>query len=1137
MKYTTLLLWAVILCLHKPTTTFCQPTTPEMDSMRAVWEDVSQHDTVRLNAANAFLAQQAKRHRPDTAISQGMYDLATEKELWKYAIKALNFQAGASFFVMNFELAEKQVYQRVELAEKHGKPEDIADAYISLGQIAQMKRDFAGAIKLGKQAIDILGDATTGNVSWANYMQGLNYLQLKNYDSTHYYFDIAIQHADKNQNHSVATELYTEMLTQMNKAGDCPGARDFGYRAVRHAAAIKDTFGTGRFYMELGRAHACMGHHDSAKLDYTLALPSFVAVKNKQWEHHARWYRSTKLRDEENYTEAVEELMKCIEISEEMQVWHMLASDYLYLAEILIQQDRPVRAREFTLQALDRMEGLKNLQDYWSWANHILGTTYASELGTGEDSLALIHFTKALDYAEQMPRESPYRMANALLGIGDVHSVYPYDEPEIDKAIEAYERAVGYARRIRAPEGFVKANYKLGGAYLAKGNSASALKHCTTAYEVGSKRGPVIVTADACHCIYQVHRRDGDYRKALDFFELYHVLKDSTELEESQEMIVQFELEKQRLADSIVAVQERAELEMAYQEEVTQKEGQRNTYLVGGLGVLLLSAFLGTRLQLSRNRRKMLETEKDQEHAEAVRLQELDQLKTDLYTNITHEFRTPLTVISGMAAELKEHPTKTGDISTIIQRNSSILLNLVNQMLDLTKVESGKLEVNTVSGDVIEYIGYITQSFQSMAATKDITLHVLNKDHSLTMDYDPDKLMQVLSNLLSNSIKFTPGGGNIYVTTSANGALEMEVRDTGIGIPEANLPHIFDRFYQVTDTEHKTLVGTGIGLALTKQLVELMGGSIEVSSTKGKGTVFYVSLPITQETAEEDPVDFNPDSVREVAAVYAASTISQKPVAAVVPSLKVMPRLLLIEDNPDVQHFLQTILENDYKLSLAADGKQGVDTAFETIPDIIITDVMMPEKDGYQVCDELKSNERTNHIPIVMLTAKADAGSRIEGLKKGADAYLAKPFDKEELLVRLAKLLELRQTLQARYTSGEPVEIQEPTQELDEFIVKLNAFIHENMSRSDFNIAAICKEMIMSRSSLHKKVKALTGRSISLYVRLLRVQKAKVLLESTDMHVAEVGYEVGFADPAYFSKCFSDEYGVPPSTITRSGSI
>ena len=273
--------------------------------------------------------------------------------------------------------------------------------------------------------------------------------------------------------------------------------------------------------------------------------------------------------------------------------------------------------------------------------------------------------------------------------------------------------------------------------------------------------------ADACDCLYQANKERRNFEDALAYFEQYKALQDSNDIQTSKDQLVQFEFERQRLTDSLAAVQERADLEVAYQAQVSLKEQQRNIYLLVGIGILAFAGFLGLRLQYARRHEKLLEAEKEREHAEAVRLQELDQLKTDLYTNITHEFRTPLTVISGMAAELKGHPEKSSEVSTIVQRNSAVLLNLVNQMLDLSKVESGNLDVSTVSGDVVEYVGYITQSFQSMAATKDISLGVHHAEESFTMDYDPDKLMQILSNLLSNAIKFTRGGGNILVSTSS----------------------------------------------------------------------------------------------------------------------------------------------------------------------------------------------------------------------------------------------------------------------------------------------------------------------------------------------------------------------------------
>lgn len=744
----------------------------------------------------------------------------------------------------------------------------------------------------------------------------------------------------------------------------------------------------------------------------------------------------------------------------------------------------------------------------------------------GDYDQALNHYQEALRIYEELENETAQGSVRSRIA-----NLYKYKK-EYRKSLEAFETNLELYRSIDNDNGIAWMLVYMGEVYELLNEYQNAIAVCEQAEPLMQKIDHLRGQKKVCNCLADLYYYEGRYKDAYDQIELYLAYDTEMNLESTEQQAVQWEFEKERLTDSLEQVQERGRIELTYQAEVASQKQQRNIYLLGALVALFAAAFLTMRLRYSRKQRIMLEAEKKREQAEAVRLQELDKLKTDLYTNITHEFRTPLTVISGMVAELKDHPDKMTEVSTIVQRNTSVLLNLVTQMLDLSKVESGNLDVNSISGDVVEYIGYITQSFQSMAATKDISLHVINKDESMVMDYDPDKLMQILSNLLSNSIKFTPGGGNIYVTTSSNGALEVEVRDTGVGIAEEDLPHVFDRFYQVADTENKSLVGTGIGLALTKQLVDLMGGTISASSVTGKGTTFHVSLPVTRESENID-IDFDPESVRDVAYVFAAGTIAQKPVAGVVPSLRVLPRLLIIEDNPDVQHYLQTILENHYKITLAPDGKQGIDTALEMIPDIVITDVMMPEKDGFQVCDELKSNERTNHIPIVMLTAKADADSRIEGLRTGADAYLAKPFNKEELLIRLKKLLQLRRTLHARYTSGAPIEVAKETELQDEFIIKLNTFVHDHMADSNFSTASVCREMGMSRSTLHKKVKALTGRSTSLYIRFLRVQHGKTLLRTTDLNVSEVAYDVGFSDPAYFSKCFSEEFGMPPSAFKQ----
>ena len=408
------------------------------------------------------------------------------------------------------------------------------------------------------------------------------------------------------------------------------------------------------------------------------------------------------------------------------------------------------------------------------------------------------------------------------------------------------------------------------------------------------------------------------------------------------------------------------------------------------------------------------------ELAENQRLIELDHFKTNLYTNITHEFRTPLTIILGMVDQIRNRPKEYLTVGLdMIERNGKNLLNLINQMLDLRKLESGTLKVNWVKDDLLHYMRYITDSFHSYGKIKNIQLHFLTDLPNMIMDYDPDKILIVFSNLVSNAIKFTPEGGNIYISVEKDimepDYLKITVKDTGIGISKDNLSHIFDLFYQVDETNIQQVTGTGIGLALTKGLVKLLEGSITVQSTQGKGTTFLVRLPIKQEAVMLTPSERAIVTSKVMALVPDIS--EEKLIHANETNLVEKPQVLIIEDNPDVVRYLTICLEQRYQIEVSNDGQDGIDRALKIIPDLIICDVMMAKKDGFEVTQILKNDPHTSHIPIILLTAKTDLRSKIGGLERGADAYMSKPFDKTELLVRLKKLLELRQKLRHYYLS------------------------------------------------------------------------------------------------------------------------
>jgi len=526
------------------------------------------------------------------------------------------------------------------------------------------------------------------------------------------------------------------------------------------------------------------------------------------------------------------------------------------------------------------------------------------------------------------------------------------------------------------------------------------------------------------------------------------------------------------------------------------------------------------------------------EKADNRRLQELNALKTRLYTNITHEFRTPLTVIMGMVNNIKGH----NEEKQLIKRNSKNLLRLVNQLLDMSKLDSGLLKVETVHADIIYYLKYLTESFFSMANEKQIQLSFSTELQELFMDFDEEKIQHIIYNLLSNALKFTPEGGTITLHVKdlqllGKPHLQIKISDTGTGIPPEDLPFIFNRFYQVENTKSTAHIysGTGIGLAITKELVELLGGHIVVESRINVGSDFLVFLPITQAAVTSQKVM---DSVF----LPSQATTRQDNIDATFHWMLdeediARPSLLIIEDNQDVIRYIESLLQKSFQIETASNGQEGIDKALASLPDIIISDVMMPQKDGYTVCQELKKDDRSSHIPIILLTAKATTEDRMEGLRGGADAYLVKPFNKEELFIRLEQLINLRKRLQQHYSSKEFLltpEVNKPIHSPDEiFLHKLIKTVRNRLDDTELSVDDLCQAANLSNMQVNRKLKALTGKTPSRFIRAMRLQKALELLQTTNLNISEIAYNLGFSDPNYFSRVFSEEFGYPPGSLRK----
>jgi len=525
--------------------------------------------------------------------------------------------------------------------------------------------------------------------------------------------------------------------------------------------------------------------------------------------------------------------------------------------------------------------------------------------------------------------------------------------------------------------------------------------------------------------------------------------------------------------------------------------------------------------------------------SESKRLKEVNEFKNNLFTNITHEFRTPLTVIKGMTGTIRSN-YKNKELEELensiemIERNSDDLLHLVNEMLDLAKLESGNMELQLVQTDVIPFLKYLSESFESYAEENQIKLTIYSEIDSLVMDFDANKLTSVISNLLSNAIKFTPESGKIIVhinkiSQNETPQLYIKVKDSGIGIAEEEISNIFSRFYQTDGSMIRESEGTGIGLALTKELVELMRGTIEVKSSLDAGSEFCVTIPITTNAPKSDTSKIN---------ITPNTTLSRTPSIQIdekIDENSNLPLVLIIEDNLDVTHYLKTCLKGKYETLHVPNGIKGIEAAFEKIPDIIISDVMMPGKDGFEVCETLKSDERTDHIPIIILTAKASLEDKLKGLTRGADAYLAKPFIKEELFVRLEKLVTNRKKLISKIQNeGSSVLLKKRSKNPKiQFLQKIVKLIHEDIGDSNFGSEELSKKLHISESQLYRKIKAITEKSTAVFIRSIRLQHAKELLSTTDKTISEVAYDVGFNDPSWFSRAFKKEFGYSPTAASK----
>lgn len=714
-------------------------------------------------------------------------------------------------------------------------------------------------------------------------------------------------------------------------------------------------------------------------------------------------------------------------------------------------------------------------------------------------------------------------IANSNLGISLCHNHFGgiYEKRRAwDKALAEYHSAYDIMKASSDKWHWLESCLSLARAYFYKGDKANANKYLAQARDTATDIKSLEHLAKVYQLYYLINEADGNFNEALRNYKLYNVYTDSVVNTKNyihlQNTIVNYERKKRDL--DVATIKSNFERE--------RRLTQALIYFAAGLisvSFIALLALLYALRMRARNQRIMQKTEK---------------MRTNFFTNITHEFRTPLTAILGLGEQLESGQLKKDKeimaAGSVIMRQGNSFLELINQLLDISQVQSSIGKADWRTGNVVILLQMLVESFEMQARNQNIDLRFVTAETEVTMDFVPHYVKKMMSNLIANALKYTPDGGKVYVSSGRkNNKIEIRVVDTGCGIHPEDLPHIFKPFFQGENS--RMPASSGVGLSLVHQIVKAMNGDITVVSALDKGSAFTLILPLRHGT--EKWATWIPP---EIMTACRRQRNTPQPVETPAPSCcedNSKETVLIAEDNSDVLFYIGSQFGKKYNLLFAKDGEEAFEKAENFIPDLIITDVRMPGMDGYEFCRQIRASELTNHIPVIILTAKGNEEDRIKGIEAGAEAYLTKPFNSEELNVLTAKLLEIRKVLREKYSralnEGTEANIQLTTAEQN-FLTRLTDLVYAQMIKGEIDIENLASDMAMSRSQLNRKTIAVTGYNISNYILQVRMSKAKRLLDADiSTPIGEIALECGFTDMGYFSRTFKNLFRMTPSQYRK----
>ncbi|WP_291528006.1 ATP-binding protein [Bacteroides sp. UBA939] len=749
-----------------------------------------------------------------------------------------------------------------------------------------------------------------------------------------------------------------------------------------------------------------------------------------------------------------------------------------------------------------------NLGQAINYAN--LGAIFEAR---GMNDSALVYYRHSMEYN---------RAANSILGISLCYNHFGRlfeKDGKWEDALREYRNAYDLMEANSDRWHWLEACLALARVNISKGDITVARIYLERAKNTAEAMNSWEHLSEAYRLDYLCYEIQKDYHRALDSYTQSRAYADSVKNEANINHVqnLRVNYEKGRSFQELSLIREKYRME----------QRTKNIFLVGSFIILFITViaivFLWYALRMKSRSQQMLHR--------------MEKMRSNFFTNVTHEFRTPLTVILGLSEQLQKNNSQNKEtettLSTIVRQGRN-LLDLVNQLLEVSKVKSEVGEPEWRSGDIVNYTRMIMENYQVYARQRRIELLFIPSETVIIMDFVPEYFRKIIRNLLSNAFKFTPKDGSVTVAMERkNDKLAVRISDTGCGISEEDLSHIFETFYQGENS--KADIGTGIGLALVRQMVVCMNGEISVESGKGKGAEFTITIPLKHgETIWANFSGEKPDDRRDTS----IPVEDEKILADATPATEevALPSILIIEDNPDISYYIGGLLKDNYTLLYARDGEEGLEKAQEYVPDLIITDLMMPEMNGYELCREVRASEILNHIPIIIITAKCGEDNRIQGLDVGADAYLEKPFNADELNIRIVRLLEQRRMLREKYSNAlhEGKELSVELSPADQsFLTHLNDVIYSMMSNHSLNSEMVAGKMCMSLSQLNRKIKAITGFNSSGYILQMRLDKAKRMLASTDTPVGDIALKCGFPEMSYFSRIFKQTFQMTPSQYRK----